>query len=61
VSVSSKLVGQNYQIINELGQVVLQGKIENTNLNLEVFALNHGFYFFNIDNLTNCNSRFLKL
>ena len=48
VSVSNDLIGKSYQIVNQLGQVVLTGKIDNKNLTLDLANLEKGIYILEV-------------
>ncbi len=46
------IVGKNYKISNNLGQIVLQATITNINANIDITTLSNGFYFFTIGEFT---------
>jgi hypothetical protein len=47
------LLGQNYQLIDAFGRVVMQGVINNSSTTLNTQALSAGVYFLVIDNVVN--------
>ncbi len=47
------LLGQNYQLIDAFGRVVMQGVINNSSTTLNTQALSAGMYFLVIDNVVN--------
>ncbi|MFM7301100.1 MAG: T9SS type A sorting domain-containing protein, partial [Crocinitomicaceae bacterium] len=48
VSVSNDMIGKSYQIVNQLGQVVLTGKIDNKNLILDLANIEKGIYILEV-------------
>ena len=44
VTVSIELLGSTFQIINQVGQVLIEGKINSKNQKIEVITLSSGFY-----------------
>jgi hypothetical protein len=48
VSVSNDVIGESYQIVNQLGQVVLTGKIDNKNLILDLANIEKGIYILEV-------------
>ena len=44
---AQKEVGTNYQLVNHIGDVVAIGKIENTQMSLDLSGLSSGIYILN--------------
>ena len=60
IETTTKFVGESYQIISILGQVVVKGTINSENMKIDVCFLGKGIYVIEIGNKTKSRQKFFK-